>query len=161
LIYWLVRNLDPNTVRIQVKSVVKFVLFMLLVTLIRLPLAWLQQKFLGAEAVNLATMPPVWSLFLVGWEDMFFVVPLYYIQRIDKEKKVFPYLALIMSVWFGFGHLYQGIFAVFVTALYPVFISLKYGKRVGFGTVMVCHVIYDLMTYLSMWSFPKITPYLN
>ncbi len=67
-------------------------------------------------------------------------------------------IALGLSVHFGMGHAYQGMSAVVITMLYPFFISYRYGRKVGFGTVMVCHILYDFITFYTIYFLPNLLP---
>lgn len=140
---------DRKTLRIELDKVAKFLALMAIITAIRLSLMSYSNSF-GNEVL---TKIPFWSFGLVFWEDLFYVIPIYYTRYLKDHKylKYCWYLLIIgLSAHFGIGHLYQGLFAVLITALYPYFISYKYGKDVGFGTVMVCHVLYDMITFLTV-----------
>ena len=90
---------------------------------------------------------PVTSLFFVGWEDAVFVLlPIYYAEKF-LPKWGFVISAVVSSIVFGLGHLYQGWFIVLLLSFYPYFISYKYGKKYGFGTVIILHTIYDLVIF--------------
>ena len=98
-----------------------------------------------------------WTLALVFWEDVFFGMPLYFIHKYMNDgfaKYVKWTLTIMISLLFGLGHAYQGLFAVALTSLYPYFISKKYGERHGFGTVAICHIIYDNMTVYMIALLP-------
>lgn len=85
------------------------------------------------------------SLLFVWWEDILFILlPLFY------GKKYLPHwafviVAVLTSAVFGLGHLYQGWLAAVLLSAYPYFISYHYGKKHGFGTVMVAHVVFDIV----------------
>lgn len=91
----------------------------------------------------------MWRLFMVWWEDLFYVLPMFWII-----KKFKPWIAgiliVLISMEFGSGHAYQGAMGVIITSLYPYFISYRYGKKYGLGTVMMCHVIYDFATVFTI-----------
>lgn len=102
---------------------------------------------------RIPTLPPVGfgSLLLVWWEDVLFsLLSIYYAEKF-LPKWAFVPVAITSSVIFGLAHLYQGYLAATLLSVYPYFISYKYGKKHGFGTIMVCHVIYDLMICGSIY----------
>lgn len=90
---------------------------------------------------------PVGMIFLTPWEDLVHTVPIAITERFVGKKWSwikYPLIGLAM-VAFGSGHLYQGALAACLLSLY-VPITLHLGKKHGFGTVMLGHVIYDLAT---------------
>lgn len=88
---------------------------------------------------------PVSFLLMVAWEDVLFsLAPIYYVHKYFPKYIAIP-IAVISSIVFGLGHLYQGWIAVAVLSLYPFFISYKYGKTYGYGTIFLAHTVYDLM----------------
>ena len=90
------------------------------------------------------------DMMLVFWEDMFFVMPIYFVKDYLKSHKyVWIPVAVVMSLVFGSLHVYQGYVAAAVLSIYPFFISYRYGIKNGFGTVMVCHIIFDFVTHLG------------
>lgn len=87
------------------------------------------------------------SLLFVWWEDVLFsLLFIYYAEKL-LPRWAFYIVAVISSVVFGLGHLYQGWLAAILVSFYPYFISYKYGKKHGFMTIMVCHVVFDLVIY--------------
>jgi hypothetical protein len=115
---------------------------------------------LKTGAINALPMPPpeieLWRLLLVFWEDVFFGIPIYFAAKYLKNKWVFGTFVVTLSLLFGSGHAYQGLFAVGITALLPYFVCYKYGKRYGFGTTMISHILYDFSTIAAL----KLAPYL-
>jgi len=138
---------DRNMLRVELDKVAKFLGFMACLVVVQLAMGSYSYQGIPSAPEH-AGIRTFW-LAMVWWEDMFYAVPLYYgakLLEIDKYKinKYFYYIFVaLMSIDFGLGHLYQGVPAVFITAYYPYFISLRYGKSVGFGTVVFCHIIYD------------------
>lgn len=92
---------------------------------------------------------PTWTTLLVPWEDMAHTVPLAVLGRVVGDSfwaKVSRIVfMIILMIDFGSGHLYQGLISATVLAFY-VPITLMLGKKFGFGTIMICHVLYDLST---------------
>lgn len=134
---------DRKTLRIEWGSLAKFIAFLIMFVIAQIAVG--SYIFNGFPRTNPIAEIPSWRLAVVFWEDAFYAIPLYYAFKIDKSKYQWMSIlfAIFMSLWFGFGHLYQGVFGFIITSFYPYFISLKYGKRVGFGTVMCGHVLYD------------------
>lgn len=147
------RERHRHIIRIEWNKVSSFLAFLAFVTCIRIA----GFEFL-ADFAPPGTLPsmnekllnvPIWRFVLVFWEDAFFGIPLYYAWKYCRRW--FALLVTIgFSVWFGFGHGYQGNYAIVLTALYPYFISYRFGSQYGFGTVMVSHIMYDMATYYTI-----------
>lgn len=143
---------------VKLDKVAKFLAFMAIVTFIRSCLF----GFLYTHGISdLPVMPEElrgqsWRFALVFWEDVFFGIPIYFIMKSALNKYIKAILIFVLSATFGMGHLYQGEFAVMLTTLYPFLVSYRYGKRVGFGTVMICHMLYDWITYTTVVLMPLI-----
>jgi hypothetical protein len=89
----------------------------------------------------------------VFWEDAVHALPLVLLGKMFANKTWYkiakwPLLAAVMCS-FGAGHLYQGVLAACMLSFYIPF-SMKMGEKHGFGTVMLCHMMYDLITLLSI-----------
>ena len=107
---------------------------------------------MGEAAKNIVQIP--WFLaFGVFWEDMLHALPLILLQKlIGTQKKTWPIHILATAVImasFGLGHTYQGAFAAFALSFYIPY-SVQLGKKFGLGTVMICHILYDLSTILFL-----------
>jgi hypothetical protein len=130
---------DRERLQVDLSAIGKF----LKIVLIGSALSFVIRYSLG----RIPTLPPVGfgSLLLVWWEDVLFsLLSIYYAEKF-LPKWVFVPLAVITSLVFGMGHLYQGWFAVLALSFYPYFVSYKCGKKYGYGTVMICHVLYDVI----------------
>jgi hypothetical protein len=143
---------DRKTIRIEWDAIARFLVFMTLATFVRLSVIELMTMLDPMSAPSLPRqlleMPKI--LFAtVWWEDGFYVLPIFLAYKYCN--KYFAHLiAILFSLHFGLGHAYQGTFGILVTSIYPVFISLKYGSKYGFGTVMISHVLYDYITYTTI-----------
>jgi len=154
-IYMLLRKHTRKVMRVQWNSVSTFLAFLAFVTVIRIAGFDFFQDMSGGQNV-LPQLPPeldgkpIWRFAIVFWEDAFFAIPLFYAW---KHLRKWPAIGItiFMSLWFGSGHSYQGVQAIAITALYPYFISLRHGKKVGFGTVMACHILYDVITFYTVY----------
>jgi hypothetical protein len=152
---------EKDMMRIQWNSVASFIAFMFLITFIRISGFDFIQRF---DAGFLIPRPPpeimdmgIWWFSMVWWEDAFFAIPLYWAHK--KLKPILAWsLTIVLSLHFGMGHIYQGIGAALLLSIYPYYISLRYAKKVGFGTVMTCHVLYDFMTFFTIWLLPYLLP---
>jgi len=158
------KKVPPNErlMRVELEGISKFIAFMSLVVVLRLCLfdflmTVVPKQFLEMFYNSYKTLAQIslWRLALVFWEDAFFVLPMVFmINRFSKWIWI-PFVAA-MSIVFGMAHGYQGEWAILVTAIYPYFISYRLGKIHGFGTVMLCHILYDVITYFTL----HLTPYL-
>lgn len=143
-----------DVVRVEKQSVFKWVKFLFMLTIYRFILFKLFPHFsIFVEAQKNITSIP-WPLTLtVFWEDACHGLPLLLLQRwtgMDKTwKKVLNYTLMgLVMIEFGAGHMYQGIMAALFLMLYVPY-SIKYAKKYGFGTVMICHTLFDLSTILA------------
>ena len=148
---------DRDAIRIEWKGVGAFLGFLALTTVARIATF----SFLTDidPSFQVPSVPPeilasgVWSLLLVFWEDAFFVLPIHY-----AFKKCKPWVAITvavaMTISFAMGHEYQGYWGMAVTALYPYVISYRLGKKYGYGTIMVCHILYDFATVYTIYFMP-------
>lgn len=141
-------------IRIEWDALAKFVGFMAIITMVRFCMADIAMMF-SPETIESVTRSVqgigVGSTLFVFWEDVWFVMPIAFIMRkiFPTHKKIATLLIVLISVIFGMGHLYQGYMAA-VLALYPFFISYRYGKKYGLGTVMLCHMFYDFVTVMTV-----------
>lgn len=103
----------------------------------------------GGKSPSLADVYP-WEYTLVWWEDLVFSFPILLAMNKWGRNKWTISLAVILSLAFGSGHIYHGIVGAAVSCIYPFFISYRYSKKTSLGTVMVCHVMYDLMLFYSV-----------
>jgi hypothetical protein len=150
---------DRNTVRVQWNSVASFMGFMSLLTCIRLGVfSFLGQQGFAPPQVPIEILQTgVWWFSLVFWEDAFYVLPIFLAHK--YLRPLFAWIITIfLSVYFGAGHVYQGLLVAGITMLYPYFLSYKFGKKYGFGTVMVCHILYDYVTFFTVWLAPILIP---
>lgn len=145
---------NKYVVRVEKKPVLNWMRLLLVITLYRYVLFKIFPHFgMFTEAQKNITMIP-WPMTLtVFWEDACHGLPLYLLQRFTGMEKLwakilnYVLMALVM-IEFGAGHLYQGLMAAAFLMLYVPY-SIKYGKKFGFGTVMICHTLFDLTTILS------------
>lgn len=144
---------QKEVIRVQKSSVLGFIRFLGIITFYRVVLFKFFHGHFEESAKNISIIP--WPLTLtVFWEDACHGLPLYLLRKwigTDKWWKWLihgPLLAMVM-LEFGLGHVYQGVFAACLLSLYVPY-SIKMGEKHGFGTVMVCHTLFDLATILTM-----------
>ena len=146
--------------RVEWDKVAQFIGFMALVTFARIAAYYfmLQTGIIKQLPVMYPeVMESRWTLMLVFWEDFFFGVPLYFIHKYMNEgwkRHLKLPLTVMISLLFGLGHTYQGWEGVAITSIVPYFVCLKYGRLYGFGTTMVCHILYDNITVYSIVMLP-------
>lgn len=92
---------------------------------------------------------PWQTMFGVFWEDAVHVLPLALMSKMYSDKKLFKYwyaiLTTLVAASFGSAHSYQGLQACVTLAFY-IPLALKMGRKYGFGTVILGHVLFDLVT---------------
>lgn len=133
----------PHIIRIDWLVVAKFLAWMVLITAIRFAIMSVKYQPMTVQ-VSFTMLP------LVFWEDAFFAIPIYWAKDYLKLKKwLWIPLVVVLSVIFGLGHIQYSLPWAFITLFLPYFVSYKYGRIHGFGTVMICHIYYDFITLLS------------
>lgn len=153
MVYLVMNSTYAKLLRIDKKGLVKFAKWMIFITLLRIiVIKYLSPKEVSAEAHEMANFLP-WQVTLwVFWEDMCHTVPLVLMGKFFGKEKwyrwvSYPLLAIIM-LSFGSGHVYQGIMSAAFISLYIPF-TIRLAKKYGFGTIMLCHMLYDLVTILT------------
>jgi membrane protease YdiL (CAAX protease family) len=141
----------PGICRIQKKSVLNFLKFMAFITAYRL----IMSHLIGFPEIDknpdspMNTLPILTTLG-VYWEDAFFTLPALIAERMGLHKFFVFALLAVSAFTFATGHLaYSPLWAA-ITLFYIPFVSYKYGKKNGLGTVMLCHVLYDLITLVTV-----------
>ena len=151
---------EKEIMRISWDKVAQFTAFLVLLSIARIALfSYLQDS---GSMEQFPQMPEEissarWRLLLVFWEDFFFGVPLYFIHKYGNGRftKHLKWPATIfISMLFGLGHAYQGMFTMAVTSVLPYFVCRHYGAKYGFGTTMICHIFYDNFTFYTIWLLP-------
>jgi hypothetical protein len=139
-------------------KVASFLAFMIFLTCFRIGISSfdmdLPSIIKGSNLVSKAFEP--WSFLLVWLEDCFFTLPIIFFKEWKVSRWSFVLMVLLSSIGFGSGHLYQGYGFALLACLYPYFISYKMTLKHGFITVMMCHVLYDFITFITI----KLMPYI-
>lgn len=144
--------------RVEYKPLLKWCGFLVLITICRIIMfkIFASNEFLKSMTSG-ATTIPVGATLTVFWEDCAHGLPLAILSLFlgqDKLwKKLITYVAIsIVMVSFGLGHLYQGYAATILLSFYIPYTYSK-GQKIGFGTIMICHTLYDLVTILTLQAF--------
>lgn len=144
-----------NLLRIEWPKLTKFMFFLGFITIYRVIVF---KVFAGHDFIRDATSGvttiPLMATLTVFWEDCAHALPLaifsLFLGMDSLWKKILTYLVITMvAVSFGLGHVYQGYFAAFLLSFYIPY-TFKKGQEVGFGTVMIAHVLYDFITLLTV-----------
>lgn len=142
---------NRKLMRVEFDKITKFLTFMVLLTFGKIALF----SFINSFTYTGFSAPPailgveVWGFALVFWEDAFFAIPLIFAFKY-LNKYIAIVIAVVLSLWFGYGHVYQGYWVALVISLYPYFISKYFGEKYGMGTVMICHILYDFITFYTI-----------
>jgi hypothetical protein len=141
----LARKVFPELVCFKPKAFAYFLIFMALLTGLRFFHFWVT----GVNPMSLELFNFL-RLFLVFWEDMFFVFPSLLLYHLTRNKHLTAPIMIISSIIFSMGHVYQGVdWALILLGYVPM--AMYFARRHGLGTVMVCHVTYDVLTYLCYY----------
>jgi hypothetical protein len=142
IIFVLVVLFDRDRLTVKLDAVAKFISLLAIVGAVKLAL-W-NGKPVPSNFHNMSMA----NFLLVFLEDVFFVMVPFYLTNFIKNKNINIAIWVFFSMIFGSGHLYQGLIAVFITGIYPYFISNHFAKKTSFGTVMVCHFLWDCFVFV-------------
>jgi hypothetical protein len=152
VIYLVILSGHKSLVRVEKIPLLKWGIFLGLITVYRLTLIKLFPGFrgMGQSAGNIAFLP--WTVALtVFWEDACHGLPLLILKKLLPKTRVWSLIYILVMgltmIEFGSGHLYQGPMAALFLSFYIPY-SVNKGERYGFGTIMLCHMMYDLVTIL-------------
>ncbi len=141
----------PDLMRFDLNKVFKFAIIFSIAFFIRgILYVWLNEKGavvdLYSQGIN--------SLLAVWWEDCVFVLPFLILHKNMGKKSYYLFPVFIAtSFYFALGHLYQGPTG-WVSFIYP-FISFYFARKNGLGTVMLCHIIYDVLIAVMLSGFAE------
>lgn len=158
MLYATYQSSHRKLLKVDFKAVGKWCLFLLGLTAYRIAVFKIFQGNQTLHDQTAGAMIIPWQATLtVFWEDACHGLPLAILSRTlgkDKwwKKGLLGAAIAMVMVSFGLGHVYQGWIAAAALSFYIPF-SLKKGQEVGFGTVMLCHTLYDLATILVMKAF--------
>jgi len=142
---------QKHLLRIDKKAIFKWMKVLILITIFRTIVIELCKHNGAAEIPKFAEILP-WTISLtVFWEDACHGLPLLLLKKMLDKKKwakfIFIPILILTMISFGFAHVYQGFIAAFVLSFYIPY-SVRMGEKYGFGTVMICHILYDAATLL-------------
>ena len=151
---YLIWNSDhKDLLRVSKTGLMKFAKILLTITIFRvfyISVIAPDEVLVGMRSIG--DMIPWQTLFGVFWEDMCHAVPLVLLGTMIQGKKwlkpLYMMLIAAISVSFGLGHSYEGLQSVVMMTAY-VPITMRLGKKYGFGTIMLCHIAYDLLTFFT------------
>lgn len=155
IMLYLVKNSKyADVLRVDKKGLLNFAKWMAIITIFRIVVLRLLSPPGALESVRELTHMLPWQVtFGVFWEDMCHTVPLVILARMMAKKKwykwISPALLVLVMFAFGSGHVYQGMLPAVALSFY-IPVTMKLGKKYGFGTVMLCHMAYDLITLVSL-----------
>jgi len=141
---------ERNFMRIEARTVAKFIGFMGILSLWRY-FAITKLGFLDPDMIEVSKQIFFPSLLLVFLEDAFFVLPIVACKKFRDSNVITYTVAAFFSLLFASAHLYQGLGGFFF-ALFYMHMSYKYSHKHGMGTVMICHILYDICT-LALFRF--------
>lgn len=141
----------PGICRVQKESVFKFLKFMFFITIYRMVMHYV----IGFPQVDSNPSSPmntinIFTTLGVYWEDAIFTLPALIAARRGSSKFLVSCMLALSAFVFASGHIDYGLQWAALTLLYIPFISYKYGKLNGLGTVMVCHILYDIITLATV-----------
>ena len=137
--------------RAEKRPIAKWIILLCWITLYRV----LMSKLLNFQGISsspsLVAFFPIATVFTVFWEDAVHGLPLLIFKKLTKGykwvKPIYYLLLVMVMVEFGLGHVYQGPLAAFCLSFYIPY-TVKMGEKYGFGTVMLCHMMYDFVTLM-------------
>lgn len=154
MVYLTLKSEYKNLLRVEKKAVFNWVKILAMVCFWR----FLLFKFAASDGMiqqarSMAHLIPLPAIFGVFWEDACFSMPLVLASLMFQKSKLYswlskPLLVLVMLA-FACGHIYQGLFPALAISLY-IPVAMKMGKKYGYGTVMISHMLYDMSTLLSI-----------
>lgn len=150
LFVWVVL-FDREKLSVQLDNVAKFLAFLTIIGFAKMCL-W-NGEMVKTNTHNLS----LYNFLFVFLEDVFFVMLPFYLTKKIRVQYINLMIWIFFSLIFGIGHRYQGVSAIFITAIYPYFISNRYAKKTSFGTVMICHFLWDCFTI----TLPKVNNLLS
>ncbi len=139
---------------VKFKGVLYFLRVMILVSVYRYVIfRFIAPASTLAGAKSMVGFIPWQATFGVFWEDAVYVLPLVILARLYSDKTWYKYvkwpLLILTMISFGSGHMYQGVLAS-IGLCFCIPFSKKMGMKYGFGTVMACHILYDMITILTL-----------
>lgn len=155
LTYWK----DRDILHVNPEAIKNFVVLMILFTFVRFALFSFGAEF-GFDINQFnqgASKVRFWQLTLVFLEDASFGIPIYYmIDKLKLSRYIWMPVVAAMSIIFGLGHMYQFEAAFLISLIIPYFVFYEFGRKYGFGTTMICHVLFDMFTLICFKLVPLV-----
>lgn len=154
MVYFTWSSKYKKLLKIDPKGLLKFAGYMVFISIFR----FIIFKFLSSDAMieqarSMAHFIPWQATLGVFWEDACHAMPLVIASLMFRRSKTYAWLAkpllLLVMFSFGAGHVYQGLLPAFAISFY-VPVTMNLAKKYGFGTTMLCHIMYDMTTLLSI-----------
>lgn len=152
------RSKYKDLLRVEWKPILKWTLFLCGLTIYRsLMFKYFYDTIKLHDASSGAMIIPWQMTLTVFWEDACHGLPLaifsLYLGQDKIWKKILTWATVVLfMVSFGLGHVYQGYTAAIFLSFYIPY-TFKKGQEIGFGTIMICHTLYDLVTILTLKMF--------
>lgn len=152
MIYLTLRSEHRSIMRVELKPMLKFVRFLAIIAVMRFfAVKYLMPASMIDSIRETAHLIPWQAILGVPWEDACHSMPLVLAGLLWGGSKWYPWLSkaalVVVMASFASGHIYQGILPAIGISAY-ILVSMHYGKKFGFGTVMLCHIMYDMSTLM-------------
>lgn len=151
MIFLAFKSGNKHLIRVEKKPIIRWSIFLVFISVYRaIMLFSFANTELVKQSAHAVLQIPFQMTFLVFWEDMCYALPLVFLSMILPKDKWYRFPVQMIAwgiLWFSFwsSHVYQGPLAAFWISLYIPF-CYKRGQEVGFGTMAICHTLYDLST---------------
>lgn len=140
---------DSPLMKVNWEALTKFFVFMMVISAARLAVMDYGHAIAPSGLSAIGYRDFIW----VFWEDAFFSMPIYFLKdHLQLRKLLWIPAAVLLSIAFYWGHRYYGLLGL-VTLAVPYFVSYKFAKKYGYGTVMVGHVLYDFIGIMTINLF--------
>ena len=146
----MVARKHPDLCRLSFRPILTFLKYMVFITSLRMLMFILMQSQPHSAAMDSLSLCSVLGVF---WEDAVFCLPLLVMDKL-KVSRYLKYISIALSsLIFATGHLAYSPMWATITLLYIPCISYRFGKKHGILTVMVCHILFDLITLITYRLF--------
>lgn len=154
MVYLTWKSQYKEVLRVDLKGILKFARLLLIITVARVVLLKLLAPPEMLDNIrNISHMIPWQAILGVFWEDACHTMPLVLAGMMWAGSKWYPILSkialVVVMASFGSGHIYQGWLAAIGLSFY-IPMTIKLGKKYGFGTIMLCHIAYDMSTLFTL-----------
>lgn len=142
-----------NMIRIEIEPIIFWCKMLAIITVGRvIAFKYFDMNHDGSAVADI----PTFATLTVYWEDTISLILVLFLNMVGDDKiwkKAINFAAIVLTmIYFGSGHMYQGIASAVMLSFYIPF-SIKKAPKIGWGTLMVCHTLYDLTTILTVKNF--------